>query len=1253
MRLPLYTLFLSLATLFSLSPPVHSIHPHALSRRAHGHSSPPYALTSRQHHVARDLLDICINADLNLGVDVSQILDLGSLLGPTDLGTTVHLCLCLKDLNIYLETNDDIQALVTLLGKNVVSALITALIDTSPDAKQCTFPPNAHHTCNNSDPCHYECDTNYVRNGDTCVCAPPNISCNGVCGSFPKGCGSAVPAKKRAEPIRTLAQAKAACKPHEAVCGVSGGVGAFAFECIDISTTKDSCGGCMVPHPFVDEAPGHQTVGKDCGNISNVKSSTCSAKKCIVHSCQNGWLPDPTKEECLSSSTGSRMRRVRRSALPLVVNATSNANIDSGLVTQLVAIVDAVLGLGVPQANSTLSPVPASTSSSSTFSTISAIYSLFNDVRRATGNLIASSTVSEFLAKTDNLLDTSALLKSMLNDCRCIHSLGLSEVSAELTNLIASVSTMQNWCSHNSIIPGSTIPSSDSPHQPIVIGLTDLLADLGLNGKSGASVNGLGNSLSSSANGLLDDASLGLNNYKRTDVANIGANATINSDLLAKIVALVDLIINLRGDTTSLPVSSTTANLSSPSSPTSTLDVNGLVNSILIATVHILNSSTSSSLTSSIDYLAQTLTEVNSLLSQCECIDGLGLDILVADLERIVIGALDVQSLCHGHPILSSPYSSSTHPATPLSSSSSPTASPAASSDVPIVVGLSDLLSDLGLLGPVKSSVAVAGLESGLSDSINKLLDGLDIGPANARRDVDSNLSADVNGTAAINSQLRSLLEGLVDLVLDLEDSMSSLPPPPASDASTSSLNANSVLGVAHSLAQLLQSKTVGALLANVDAFVDAVSALQDRFTSCACAESLGLEQASKYLQLVGEAAVGLQTWCASNSIVASGTPANPSPTSLGPLLPTGGGPMVKPPAARVSATTSPIALPTPVTSSPRPSTSTSSAVSGDTHIIIGLDYLLARLGLGTGVVTVDGLGDGVDSTINGLSNDLSIGPDDVRRRGVFDWKLVKRQGLLREREEKRQISITAISNATVDSDLLVQIEALVNLILGLNSAATSLAPAAPSTPTASATATPSLPTSSISSSISSGSTYTIDSCLVDSIINTTIALLSSETYEELLEETNALVSASTLSLTTLEGCDCVKDLGLDSLYGYLIQIVDASLALQDLCHSHTPPPLGPSPSAGTPSIPLPTPIPATSSTPGSSNNTTTSGGDEPLVIGLTKLLQGFGINADADVVVDKLLGNSLDHTVNSVLNDLGIGPNGARRRLVARVDES
>lgn len=648
----------------------------------------------------------------------------------------------------------------------------------------------------------------------------------------------------------------------------------------------------MVPHPFVDEAPGHQTVGKDCSNISNVKSSTCSAKQCIVHSCQNGWLPNPTKEECLSSSTGSRMRRVRRRALPLAANTTSNANIDSGLVTQLVTIVNTVLDIGVPQANSSPSTVPASSSSSSTFSTISAIYSLFNDVRRATENLLSSSTVSEFLSKTNNLLDTSALLKSMLNDCGCIQSLGLPDVSTELANLIVSVSAIQNWCSHNSIVPGSTIPSSDSPNQPIVIGLTDLLAYLGLNGKSGASVSGLGNGLPSSANGLLDDVSLGPNNYKRTDIANIGGNATINSDLLAKIVTLVDLIINLRGDTTFLPVSSTTANLPLPSSSTSTVDVNGLVNSILLATANILNSSTSSSLISSIDYLVQTLNDVNSLLSQCECIDRLGLNLLAADLEQIFIGARDLQSSCHGHPILASPSSSSTHPATPLPSSSSPTATPAASSDVatdeaPIVVGLSDLLSDLGLLGSVKSSVTVAGLGSGLSDSVNSLLNGLDVGLANAKRDVESNLSADVNGTAAINSQLRSLLEGLTDLVLNLEESMSSLPAP-NSDASSSSLDANSVLGVAHSLGQLLQSKTVGALLANVDAFVDAESALQDQFTSCACAEALGLEQASEVLQLVGEAAVGLQTWCASNSIVAPGTPANPSPTSLGPLLPTG-----------------------------------------------------------------------------------------------------------------------------------------------------------------------------------------------------------------------------------------------------------------------------------------------------------------------------------------------------------------------------
>ena len=98
MRLPFFTFLLGNLTVLSLFPTlVSSLHPVALSRRRdQSRPPPPAALTSRQYRVARDLLDVCINANVNLLADVSQVLGLGSVLGPLDLGTDIQLCLCLK-----------------------------------------------------------------------------------------------------------------------------------------------------------------------------------------------------------------------------------------------------------------------------------------------------------------------------------------------------------------------------------------------------------------------------------------------------------------------------------------------------------------------------------------------------------------------------------------------------------------------------------------------------------------------------------------------------------------------------------------------------------------------------------------------------------------------------------------------------------------------------------------------------------------------------------------------------------------------------------------------------------------------------------------------------------------------------------------------------------------------------------------------------------------------------------------------------
>lgn len=90
MRLSFITLFLACLSLTALAKP------QFLSRRDQKRTPIPNVLKSRQHLAPHDLLDICINTDVNLLADAAQLLGLESILGPLDLFTSIHLCLCLK-----------------------------------------------------------------------------------------------------------------------------------------------------------------------------------------------------------------------------------------------------------------------------------------------------------------------------------------------------------------------------------------------------------------------------------------------------------------------------------------------------------------------------------------------------------------------------------------------------------------------------------------------------------------------------------------------------------------------------------------------------------------------------------------------------------------------------------------------------------------------------------------------------------------------------------------------------------------------------------------------------------------------------------------------------------------------------------------------------------------------------------------------------------------------------------------------------
>ena len=95
MRLSLTTLLAATLVVFPFQ--VFAIHPQVLSRRKQASSS--LILSSRQHRVPRSVLDLCININVDLLINAPQ-LRLAPILGPLDLNSNIHLCLCLK-VSIY------------------------------------------------------------------------------------------------------------------------------------------------------------------------------------------------------------------------------------------------------------------------------------------------------------------------------------------------------------------------------------------------------------------------------------------------------------------------------------------------------------------------------------------------------------------------------------------------------------------------------------------------------------------------------------------------------------------------------------------------------------------------------------------------------------------------------------------------------------------------------------------------------------------------------------------------------------------------------------------------------------------------------------------------------------------------------------------------------------------------------------------------------------------------------------------------
>ncbi|KAG6879411.1 hypothetical protein C0992_002893 [Termitomyces sp. T32_za158] len=506
--------------------------------------------------------------------------------------------------------------------------------------------------------------------------------------------------------------------------------------------------------------------------------------------------------------------------------------------------------------------------------------------------------------------------------------------------------------------------------------------------------------------------------------------------------------------------------ITAPGSTTPSIDVAYYVNTIVTAMQYTLRSPTVVALMANIDSLVNVNALALNAVEGCQCIGKLGLQPFYDDLIVVVSAGLSMQKWCHSHPV--------GVPANSTNSTPVPNTAGA-----PITIGLDDILNALGIASQ-NSHVDVFDLGPGLTSTVNSLLNGLKLGPKNTRP-----RSLEKSSTCTLNPELLTMTKNLVDAVVILKNCDPNLPQPsnPPTHPHTPTkppADYNLINAILQATWKLLNSHTVSTFVGNVDILVNVNRIVAGALESCGCADSLDLAGLLKYLAVVIDAALSIQDWCTHNPI---GIPESPS-TSVPVQSPTA----------------------TPTLSFPSNPSTTSAPLppnTEDTTVIVdlGLTTLLDSLGLGlTPGGNLPSLGNLLGGIIAPVSNPLPGNPTGS--------------------------PINAVN--AIDSALLSQVQALVNLTLVIQSGSAILPPVPYNS-----TGVPPMP---------------IDGNLVTGIIQATLDLLNSGTVGELLDNLQVLVKVNTLVQSSLTRCGCVDQLGL----GRLVKDVDVLLAtvlnLQSWC---------------------------------------------------------------------------------------------------------
>lgn len=248
----------------------------------------------------------------------------------------------------------------------------------------------------------------------------------------------------------------------------------------------------------------------------------------------------------------------------------------------------------------------------------------------AATNLVNSNTVATVVANVNALVDVNTGFKDELNGCGCVEHLGLAALVVRLDAVLQAALDLQRWCDENPVgipvLPEIPEPGTSLPHTPSPIPNTsDLAIDLDLD------------ALLEVLAGLTSQAGL---------LLDVDAIVLVNVDAIQKISAVAQLILDLSAGATSLPpppAGSSPIPIPIVGAPELPVDTN-LAQVIVQAAINLLNSSTIVDVLANIQALIDVNAVVAHTLTNCGCVNGMGLVSFVGTLDAVGQAALDLKN---------------------------------------------------------------------------------------------------------------------------------------------------------------------------------------------------------------------------------------------------------------------------------------------------------------------------------------------------------------------------------------------------------------------------------------------------------------------------------------------------------------------------------------------------------------------------------------------------------------------------------